>query len=244
MTHDQRLEIAGAPCRVVHEGDPSEAGSRGTVLFYHGLGAEIAGQTKELLSLAAAGFLVVGVDAVGHGVRRWSDFGERFSHPRSEVEDTFREVVRASVAEIPGLLDALIERGWSRPERFGIGGISMGGILTYLAIPREPRLRVATPILGSPRWMDNAPDSPHLHPEAFPPVALLSQTGGADRNVPPEPAREFHQDLAPRYRERGQEHRLGYVEWEGCEHFFPEREWELLWANVVAWYQRFLARDE
>jgi alpha-beta hydrolase superfamily lysophospholipase len=239
--HDERAWIAGVPVRLVHQGNPWKAGDQGTILFAHGLGAEIAGQTKELYSLAEAGFLVVGMDAPGHGVRRWPDFEERFDSPRAEQEETFLTVLREGAEEIPRLLDQLIQRDWSREDRLGMGGISMGGFLAYYLLPREPRIRVLTPILGSPRWDHPDPESPHLSPGAFPPVAVLSQNAGADHNVPPGPARDFHERLRPLYQQAGMADRERYVEFPDCQHFMPEKEWNRLWGNVVEWYLRHLS---
>lgn len=233
---DRRTELAGVPVRLCFRGDPAGAGARGTVLFYHGLFADIAGQTKELHSLAAAGLLAVGVDAVGHGARRWSDLEERLRVLGRS--GTFEQIVKTTVAEIPGLVDALEARGWVRPGGLGLGGISMGGFVAYAAVLREPRLSAVTPILGSPVLDPDDAASPHHNPDAFPPVALLAQNAGDDQSVPPAAAREFHQALRPGYAATPE--RLAYVEFAGCEHFMPEDRWTELWDQVLAWYLRFL----
>ncbi len=53
----------------VYEGS-LDAAERGCILFFHGLGASKDVQLPDLESLAARGFLVVGVGGVGHGERR------------------------------------------------------------------------------------------------------------------------------------------------------------------------------
>lgn len=232
--HDTRCELAGVPVRLVHRGDPGA--TRGAVLFYHGLFAEIAGQTKELVSLADHGYLAVGVDAVGHGVRRWPDLEARLAAGgRGDV--VFGEVVGSSLQEVPGLLDALLAGDMARPGRLAVAGISMGGYIAYGAAARVPRFEACLPILGSPRW--GIPGSPAEAPDAFYPVALLAQNAGADQNVPPDAAREFTEVLRPRY--AGAPERLRYVEYPGCGHFMPEAEWERLWTRAVAWLERWIA---
>ncbi len=237
---DQRGHLADIPVRVVHE--DTHAGERGTILFYHGFSADIDGQTKELTSLAEAGYLVIGVDAVGHGVRRYDDFDARYGGEGDEAEHGFLELVRASAAEIPRLIDTLVESGLARTDRIGLGGISMGGYIAYRAVCLEPRLKVVAPILGSPRWDVVHPDSPHLHPDRFFPTALLSQNASLDEAVPPEAARGFHRDLATLYAEAPE--RLAYVEHRECGHFMPEPRWIELWDQVLRWFGRFMPGPE
>jgi alpha-beta hydrolase superfamily lysophospholipase len=234
--HDTRREVAGVPVRLVHSGPAPEAAARGALLFYHGLGAEIAGQTKELHGLASRGYLAVGVDAVGHGLRRWPDFEARLSGPRSRTDVVFGELVGSSLSEVPALLDALEAEGLARPGRLGVAGISMGGYIAYGAAARMDRFQVCLPILGSPSW--GTPGSPAESPEAFYPVALLAQNAGADESVPPDAAREFTEVLRPHY--AADPARLDYVEYPGCGHFMPEDEWERLWSRAVAWVEKWL----
>ncbi|MAE71623.1 MAG: hypothetical protein CME06_14290 [Gemmatimonadetes bacterium] len=230
---DRRTRIGEIPLRLIHGGS-----ERGTILVYHGFGAESAAQTKELLSLAGAGFLAVGVDAVGHGARRFSDFEARFGGGEGRREDPFLEVVTRTAAEVPSLIDALIETEGASPDRIGIVGISMGGYIAYAAALSETRISAMTPVLASPEWPGSFAESPHRHLDRFPPIALLSQTAALDDNVPPEGARRFHERLEPRYASHPD--RLRYLEFPNCRHFMPDAEWTRLWANVVHWHQRFL----
>jgi len=212
------------------------------VLVYHGLGASKDVQRKELEALAAAGFMGIAVDAVGHGERRWPDFEARM---RADSANTFLEMVRATVDEIPDLVDHLTER--FGPAPLGITGISMGGFITYAAPLVEPRLRAAVSILGSPDWRvgpgsDPRPEllerSPHHFPERYYPLALLALNAGRDVNVPAEPARQFVRALTPRYAPNPE--RLAYHEYPDAEHFMPEAEWNDLWGRTVDWFRRFL----
>jgi dienelactone hydrolase len=206
-----------------------------TVLVFHGLSADKEIQQKELVTLAEAGFLAVGIDAAGHGERRLADFEERFAGTRAEIEPLLFALVTETVAEVPAILDALAETGLADPERFGIFGISMGAHITYGAILAEPRLRAAVALVGSPEWRH--PDSPHQRPQDFFPAALLSITGEKDVNVPPDSARAFHHALEPHY--RGAPERLRYLEIPGAPHLMSAEDWETAMREAVDWHTRF-----
>lgn len=233
-----RRPLGPAPALLVHSDSMESAAHHGAILFYHGLGAVKEGNLKEYESLARAGFLVAGIDNVGHGERRWPDFDARLSGPGTET--LFLDAVSESAAEAPAIVDALVADCGADPARLGIGGISMGGYITYAALLAEPRLAVATPILGSPEWRARKEASPSGQLDRFFPRAILSQNAGEDRSVPPLYARRFHERLAFAYAKAPDRQR--YVEFAGAGHFMPEADWNRLWDNVVAWYAHFLAR--
>lgn len=187
------------------------------VLVYHGLGSHKEVQLKELNWLADAGFLAIGVDAVGHGERRWPDFEARM---RTGSRAALNEMVQRTVDEIPALVTHLSER--FHTDRFGITGISMGGFITFAAVPVESRLRAAVPILGSPELA--SPNFPH--------TPLLALNAGQDQHVPPEPARTFVQQL--------RRENAAYHEYPESDHFMREQDWNDVWAKTINWFQRFL----
>ncbi len=139
--------IGSVPVLILHE----ERELRGTVLVYHGLTACKETQEKELASLARRGFLAVGVDAVGHGERRYPDLEKRMADENSHVH--FLEMVRASVVEIPGLV-CEIKKLFPNHGSFGLTGISMGGYIAFAAgavcDDIRPSLRFSAPPTGLP----------------------------------------------------------------------------------------------
>lgn len=187
----------------------------GTVLLYHGLKADKSTHRKELEQLARRGFLAIGVDARGHGQRP------------GEPGKSFLELIRPTVAEIPGLIERLAAMEDTGP--FGITGISMGGYVAFAAPLATGRLKAVVPILGSPVW-EESPDSPHLRPEAFREVALFAWNAGRDVNVPPGPARDFTRQLGQTYRE--------YPE---SDHFMRPEDWEDGWLRTLDWFQTHLS---
>ncbi len=75
--------------------------------------------------------MVIGVDNVGHGERRYADFEARFSHDNPEFYTCFFDAVEETLKEIPRIVDAAIAEGLAPGSRFGVCGISMGGFIAY-----------------------------------------------------------------------------------------------------------------
>jgi len=230
------IKLAGAPALLTFRDTPEKAGQKGTILFYHGLKANKEGNRKEYKSLAEKGFIVAGIDNIGHGERLYPDFDER-AKTREAFETFFTDMVRETSEEIPGIIEDIWRKYKIDREKIGICGISMGGYIVYAAILIEPRLKVATAILGSPNWKTESIKSPHNNPEKFYPVALLSQNAGKDESVPPGFAKELHKKLKDYYKETPE--KLKYIEYPESGHFMREEDWNDLWENVLNWCCRF-----
>jgi len=238
------ITLSGVPARVVSIGPPEQAGMRGTVLVYHGLGSRKEARDPELAVLARFGLLAVGLDSVGHGERRYADFEARFGPERAErdvagADADFFAVVRATAAETSCIIDALVDRGWAYPNKIGVAGGSMGGYIVYAAVLADLRVQAATPIAGSPQWPLPWSESPHRSPERFFPTALLSQTGECDTTVPPALVQAFHRRLAPYY--GGAADRLQDIEYPGIGHTLPPSIREQAWQRAATWHLRFLS---
>lgn len=228
------------PVLTVFQGEPGRAAEKGCILFFHGLGASKDVQRPDLESLAAQGYLVVGIDSVGHGERRYPDFNERLSKANPDFTREFLTVVLETAKEVPFLLDELERAGLVRNGRVGVAGISQGGFITYTAVTLEPRLKVAAAIVGSPEWPLRWAESPHLHLEAFNRVFLLSQNAGKDDLVPSRCARDFHRRLERVYLDDAT--RFVYAEYAESDHLL-EADWSTLWARTLAWFDRHIDRD-
>jgi hypothetical protein len=237
--HRSRLSLAGAPVLAVHLGPAHEAIRRGAVLFFHGLNGSKEVHERELDLFAEHGLFAVGVDAVGHGERRYPDFSARFAADNPHVPMNFLEIVRASAREVPILIDALVARHGADPTRVGIGGASLGGFISYSAILEDRRLRAAVPFIASPEWELPLPESPHLRPECFFPVALFSQTAGRDEVVNPTAAREFHTRLGPLYAQAPE--RLRYREFPESAHMMRHEDWLEATRDAADWLVRFVS---
>ncbi|CAM4023563.1 alpha/beta hydrolase family protein [Corallococcus exiguus] len=238
--HTSRFVLARAPVLGVHQGSRQEALRRGVVLFFHGLGGGKEVHERELRLFADQGLFAVGVDAVGHGERRFPDFDARFADGNPRWLEEFLDVVESTANEVPALIDALIGEHGADPARLGIGGVSLGGYITYAALVREQRLRAAVPFLGSPEWGLPRPASPHHHPQRFFPTALFSQTGGKDDVVPPGPAKALHVQLTPLYAEAPE--RLRHREFPESGHMMREADWQEATRDAADWLSRFILR--
>jgi UDP-glucose 4-epimerase len=105
----------------VHEAGPADP----TVVLTHGIGAHARLYTPLAARLRAAGFNVVIVDRPGHGLSE----GRRGDCPVEQALDVLEEAV-----------------GFARARYAGpvvLGGSSLGGILTWYALTREPDIDAA-----------------------------------------------------------------------------------------------------
>jgi dienelactone hydrolase len=229
-----RIRIGEVPALVASSGARGAAAERGTVLVYHPLGQDKSLHAEDLERLAGRGLLAVGVDAIAHGERRVPGAYARF---RADPLGALREVVAATAAEVPGIVDALVERGWAAPGRVGIVGVSLGGFVAYGAALADRRIAAAACIAASPWWGPDAA-SPHRAPERFFPLALLSVVAARDAMVPPGPTRDLHAALAPFYAAAPE--RLRLVELEGESHWLSPEGWERARDEAEPWLLRFL----
>lgn len=200
------------------------------VLWFHGLGTDKDMHRPQLELFADAGFLAIGLDAAGHGARRLDDLDRRLSASPQEKHRLFLSLVAQTVAEVPAIIDALLQGDLADPRRIAVGGVSMGGCIVYGAVAAEPRIRAAAALLGSPEWTGHE----IAYPRADFPAALLSITAEYDDVVPPAAARALHRDLASHYRDRPQS--LRYREIRGAGHLLDPCDWDAAVREAGAWF--------
>lgn len=202
------------------------------VLWFHGYRADAAANEAELVRIAEAGFLAVGVDAAGHGARADGDPDERIpSHPGGAL-GVMLELAAATLDELPALLAALADARLAAPGPAAAVGVSMGGFIAYRAPLVAPAVRTVVALLGSPHW-------PHSHdeqrlPDVLRDVSLLSVTAEHDANVPPAAARQLHAALPPGAHE--------YLELPGAGHLMTAGQWERAMESTVGWLRRHHGR--
>jgi uncharacterized protein len=225
--HFTTRRIAGVPALLAYAGELDEA--RPLVLWFHGLGVDKETHRAELQLLAEAGFLAIGIDAVGHGERRWPHLQQLIDAPRDDAFATAVDIAVQTAAEVPRIIDALIDERVADPKRIALAGISMGAFALYRALVEcRGKIACAVAILGSPQWPFVS--SPHNELDAFCDAALLSITAELDENVPPAAARELHYALEQRCPDR---HR--YVELSGAVHLMSASHWEQTKREMLNW---------
>lgn len=228
------------PVRVI-----AASAGRPVVLFLHGFSVDKETHRREAESLAEAGFAAVLPDAPHHGARRSPVVDELLAATGAAAHRILLRIVTEAVDEVPTLVDHFLGAG--HPS-VAIAGISMGAFTALGAAARDRRLSPIVSILGSPDWSppyESAPADlqpilardPRSEAARFPPRPLLVINAGLDRSVPPGPAREFAQTLAPAY--AASPDRLVYREYPHSDHFVREEDWADLWRTTVDFLSRF-----
>lgn len=194
--------------------------SRGTVLLFHGLGADALAMHKELALVRGAGFHAVGIDAPMHGRRYHDQRDHRWAHERDVI---LRELVDGSADEVPQVVDELGKQGFEGPY-IGIG-ISLGGFSLWRAMSREPRLSHACVMLGSPTLPGHAlPDA-----QVYAGRSVLCIQAEHDEAVDGGPTYRFVDQLLA----RGEDVQLEVLQ--GSMHAVPEHQWWGAWGAFLHW---------
>jgi uncharacterized protein len=222
--------ISGVP--VLIGVPPRSDGPLPVVLWHHGFTADSLAHAGELERCAEAGFLAIGVDAVGHGARTDHDRGARIAASPDGALSVMMDIVDDTLSELPTLIDTLARDFAIDRSRVSIVGISMGAFLVYRAIVTGLPVRAAVALLGSPDWPRDAPSGRQL--TAFRDVALLSVTAEHDVSVPPAPAKALHAALRDAYPEADLQHH----ELRGAGHLTSAAEWSEAMQMTLGWLGR------
>lgn len=193
---------------------------RGTVVLFHGLGADALAMHKELALVRGAGFHAVGIDAPLHGRRHHDERDHRWAHERDAI---LEELVGGSAAETPAILDALEHQGFGGPF-IGVG-VSLGGFTLWRAMAHEPRLAHGCVLLGSP----TLPGRPLPSADAYAGRRVLCIQAECDEAVDGGPTYRFVDQL----RARGEDVHLEVLE--GSMHAVPEGQWWGAWGSLLRW---------
>lgn len=207
--------------------------SRPAVLWMHGFRADALAHAKELERCAARGFVAVGIDAVDHGARGGPQLAERLGRSADGALPVMLEIVEATVAELPAVIDVLAAEYWVDRGRVSLVGISMGAFLAYRAITSGLPLRSVVALLGSPEWPGNT--SAHHSLPAFNAVALLSITAEHDVSVPPPAVHRLHARLRE---QTGPAPVEQHVVLQGAGHLTNAAQWAEAMRASMAWLKR------
>lgn len=235
----QKTHIQSIPIVISYNGKLETAVKKGCILCYHGLTSSKDEWLHDLESIAARGFVVVGVDNVGHGERKDPDFQHKYSQNNPNFWKNFMAAIQATASEMPLLIDELVKRGFAPLHRIAGLGVSMGGLILYSAILLEPRLSTVATLVSSPEWWEfEHPDSPHHHLEKFSRVHLLSITAGQDTTVPNIYTKVFHNRLREKFADY--EERFVHRDYPASDHMLNP-DWESAWPFAIQWLETHLA---
>jgi uncharacterized protein len=238
--HAYPRTLAGVPLLIA---EPERwSGPAPLVLWHHGFQADALAHAGELERCAEAGFLAVGVDAVGHGARSDPDRAARIASAPGAAMEIMLDCAELTVGELPALLRALTESYRVDGSRISMVGISMGAFLTYKAIAAGLPLRAAVALLGSPDWSPRA-RSPHLEPEAFRRVALLSVTAEHDVSVSPAATAALHTALMENAQPASFHPHYHFV-LRGAGHLTTAEEWQRAIRVTMQWLEHWGAEAD
>ncbi|MFO0786158.1 MAG: prolyl oligopeptidase family serine peptidase [Phycisphaerales bacterium] len=183
------------------------------VLWLHGRTANKELDPGRYLRWIRAGIAACAIDLPGHG--------ERLSPGGHDPEFSLRAVEQA-VSEIDSIVESLADppfHGVFDLDRIGIGGMSMGGIVTLRRLC-DPHHFTCAAVEGTTGWLEGlylerAPETPAWvvrhdasqvhkvsaasHLGGFRPIPLLVLHSEADRMMPFAIAKEFVQRLRAHY---------------------------------------------
>jgi prolyl oligopeptidase len=161
-----RLGLDVASVTVEQTAYASKDGTEVTMFLVHGKDVAPTGQVPTLLS-GYGGFNISRVPAYAAGVAAWVEAGGLFALPNLRGGGEYGETWhRAGMLgnkqnvfdDFHSAAEALIERGWTTPERLAISGGSNGGLLVGAALTQRPDLFAAVycavPLLDMLRYQN------------------------------------------------------------------------------------------
>lgn len=129
------------------------SGRRPVVIQLHGTGGNKEQLMTRLTMLANRGFVAVAIDARYHGERLGGGSAALATPYTSAIFAAYKTGAEHpffydTVFDVMRLVDYLVTRTDVDPARIGLGGLSKGGIETYLAAAVDPRIAAAVPERG------------------------------------------------------------------------------------------------
>ncbi len=135
--------LQGIPClHAVKEGLEKER--LPLVLFVHGFESTKERNVQYAYMLADEGYRVILPEAIYHG--------ERKGRGNKEISFRFWEIVLNTIEELGTLKEELAHRNLVNEARVGIGGTSMGGIVTLGALTRYDWVAAGVCMMGTPDY--------------------------------------------------------------------------------------------
>lgn len=225
-----------------------------TVIYFHGFNGEKDSSLTPAYKMAERGLRVILPDSKYHGDRR-GDITDR------ELDLAFWEIILQNISELAVIKDYFVTKGMTDPDRIGVGGTSMGGITTYVALAEHSWIKTGAVLMGTPKITDYARElidrfnksheQPLLeadvagpltmlqsfdlsvHPEKLQNRPLFIWHGKKDPVVPIHLSQEFYEQIKADY---DKEDDLLFIQEEGREHHLSKRSM----IGAAEWFSKHL----
>ena len=214
--------------------------SRSFLIVIHGFGENRRDALSLFRTAFERGFNIIAIDAREHGDRKGTDLlkmvvGNPF---------LFTNMLTGTAEDVSIVIDYLTSN--FSVKKFILAGVSMGGMITYIAISREKRINAAVSIIAGSisellnqgsrikselkirtdlidltsseiKKMLNKVDV-LAFTEKCPPTPLLILAGEADNIVPLFSIRKAYESLTPAYEKVGASYNLKMITYPGVKH--------------------------
>eukprot|EP00238_Polyblepharides_amylifera_P011876 CAMPEP_0196591416 /NCGR_PEP_ID=MMETSP1081-20130531/69536_1 /TAXON_ID=36882 /ORGANISM="Pyramimonas amylifera, Strain CCMP720" /LENGTH=284 /DNA_ID=CAMNT_0041914771 /DNA_START=437 /DNA_END=1291 /DNA_ORIENTATION=+ len=133
---------------------PDSDGDKGlpVVICLHSLGSNRMEVWPRVRDMARRGYLAIAVESRYHGDRTPRGMHGMEAYKRALVQawknGATQPFLFDTLWDLRCLVDYLLSRDDVDPARIGITGISMGGMLAWLAAASDPRIAVSVPVIG------------------------------------------------------------------------------------------------
>jgi fermentation-respiration switch protein FrsA (DUF1100 family) len=117
------------------------------IIFTHGFTSAKENNLHYAYLLAEKGFRVILPEAIYHGERE-QGLTER------DLYGHFWEIVIKTIHELNDYKEYYVEEGLADPEKIGLAGTSMGGIVTLGALTKYKWVKAAVSLMGMPAYED------------------------------------------------------------------------------------------
>jgi len=240
---------------------PREGASLPVVVFLHGLGRDKEELADRLPDLAAAGLLVVAVDAFLHGERREPSVFPAHTDElgASQAIWVHQTCISHTARDVSRIIDHLSDLPQADPSRVAVAGMSMGACTALVVAARDRRVAAAVSLCGATDgWWDvtktpPGPEqdarregySPRLrqlvdsvdsmqHMAGMPPKAVLLLSAGRDRYIDARSVEAYARRLKALYADDAE--KVAFFLEPDAGHEVTD----LMWQRTTAWFARHL----
>lgn len=221
-----------------------------TIIFYHGWSSNKELQRIRGFILSAVGYQVIIPDAINHGERNPIDYND------INNAKYFWDTIFSNLDESYTIIDELISKYNTDPDKIGVMGHSMGGFTAAGIFTHNPKLKALVVLNGSCGWQNsneifkkalgitsveelreiedriNEID-PMKNLQLLKDRPILMLHGESDSVVSIESQRMFYKEIMPVYQDKN---RIKLIEYPNLNHFVTTNMME----ESISWFYKYL----